>query len=315
MGLQPREKTDKNLPEGPNYCHLIEVINRSQKSLNKRGKSGNARKRPPRQSSKQTLAQRLGSSIRWLLSKKQAMLTMGLIGGATLGGFYGYRVLVQSDIFAISKIEVKGDRPERAESIQEQLASLLGRNSYRLRLKDIDKLVESDPWIKEAKTIRKRRDEIEVEVTTEQAKAAVQLRGLYLVNEDGKLFKRVRADDEALAGLTIISGIDRRSAVAHPKKTRKRIQRALSILETYGEKRSRPRLSEIRLSVDEGISVTTYDGASVIEFGRGEWETIKEQMTVFDQAWQSLPKSDQAEVRVMYVAKDASQVTVAFNEG
>lgn len=315
MGLQTREKTGKNLPKGLNYCHLIEVINRSQKNLNKRAKSGNSRKRPSQTGDKRTLAHKIGASLRWLVSKKQAMFTLGLLGGATLGGFYGYRVLVESDVFAISKIEVKGDQPERALSIQDQLASLLGRNSYRLRLKDIDKLVESDPWVKEAKTIRKRRDQIEVQVTSEQAKAAVQLRGLYLVNEKGELFKRVRTDDEALAELTIISGLDRREAVAHPKQTQEKIQRALSILEAYKTKDSRPMLSEISLSGDAGVSLTTYESASVIDFGRGDTETIKEQMTVFDQAWQSLPKNDQAEVRVMYVAKDASRVTVAFNEG
>jgi cell division protein FtsQ len=109
-----------------------------------------------------------------------------------------------------------------------------------------------------------------VEVAEHVPVALVVLNDLYLLNEDGKPFKRLQPEDGL--DLPLVTGVDREAYLADGAKAHESLLKALAMVAAYTSERSgkSERLSEVRVAGD-GLVLMLSDGTQV-RMGEGATE-------------------------------------------
>ena len=187
----------------------------------------------------------------------------------SVGGYYSYRFVTTSPHFEVTKVNFSPTERVSEEDLL-KLSGLEDRpNIFNLDLNDVANKLEKHPWIAKAKAMRRLPSTVEIEVEEELVAGVVSLEALYLVNKNGKVFKRAR-QEEAL-DYTLITGIDRSEYQASPTMARKRFTEALKVLDKYRRKR-RPVIGEVHLS-DEGVVLYTREKGVEIRLGKGSIDT------------------------------------------
>lgn len=150
-----------------------------------------------------------------------------------------------------------------------------GTNILALDLEGLASKIAEDAWIAKASVVRELPDTVIVEVE-EHRPVAVMLSGyFYLINAQGKPFKRL--DDGEREGLPIISGVERRLLMDDPATAEARIGRALEVLAAYQSKK-RPRLGEIHVGDAGDVTLYTAERGAQYRLGRGEVEPKLERL-------------------------------------
>lgn len=253
---------------------------------------------------------------------------LGLVVVLTAVGV-GYHFVASSPRFAVSRVEVLGNQRVPASALQSRVglsAAVLGdapgRNIFALDLGQMAETLEAEPWI-EAATVRRRLpDAVVIEVEENQPVALVELDGLYLVDERGRVFARGQVERGDGAELPVITGIARDDYNAEPARTEARIRRAIEAVELYRERdggdgaEARPRLGEIHIDNHSGITFFTFDTAMAVRIGHGSADVLRARLRAFDVAWRSLPREERAQVDVVYadLHERPDRVTMRFAE-
>jgi len=110
-------------------------------------------------------------------------------------------------------------------------------------------------------------------VTERRAIASALMGALYLLDENGRPFKRATFDEAD--GLPVITGVTREQYVALRSTSEAVFREALALLAAYSDAPAgapRPRLSEIHIDPRTGFSLVLFDGAGEIRLGRGASE-------------------------------------------
>lgn len=237
-----------------------------------------------------------------------------VLAAVTCVGFYGYRGVVFSNAFAVNNIVVTGASPTFNQSVKDQLEVFENKNIYRIRLYEIEKNLEENPWIKSADVTRAGLHSLEVEVEKQKAVAVLNLNGFYLIDKDGKPFKRTRSTSEEMEGLVVVSGLKRRDLKEHSEWVDEKMKTFLKLLLMYKTKVRRPSLSEVVFTADEGAIFYTYESGAAINVGKLDQKSFKEKLHAFDDAWMALSESEKEALTQMQISKDSSSVTVTFKE-
>ena len=111
-------------------------------------------------------------------------------------------------------------------------------------------------------------DTLEVRVTEREPAAILLADQFYLVDEDGIPFKRVERGERGK--LPIITGVAR-SELTDLSRPAESVSRALDLLRIYQAKK-RPRLGELHIGEDGGISLYTAVNGTRLRLGRAEPE-------------------------------------------
>ena len=151
---------------------------------------------------------------------------------------------------------------------------------------------------------------IVVDVREHVPAAIADIGGLYLVEADGRPFKRLDADDGA--GLPVITGLDRDAFRADPDAAAKTIVDALATLDTWRARGERPAIGEVHVDPHGAITLHTYDAAVAIQLGTPSPD-LEARMQTFDAAWADLPDAERARARAVHVDSQPDHVTIAFN--
>jgi cell division protein FtsQ len=160
------------------------------------------------------------------------------------------RYVTQSPRFAVSEIEVTGQKFRTAELLAEEAGVSKGKNVFSVDLEDARVKLSKDPWIREASLSRRLPGTLSIKVVEREAVALVSLGELYLSTRDGEMFKRLETGDPT--DFPIITGISADALADDREGVAQSIRRALDLAGDYehGPLGQKARLQEIHLAKD-----------------------------------------------------------------
>jgi cell division protein FtsQ len=107
--------------------------------------------------------------------------------------------------FAIDEIQIEGHRVLEEIDVRRAARLRIGSNIFEVSAKDARNHLLRHPWIEDATVVRKLPGRVRIEVVERNPVALVALDQLYIVSDDGIVFKRLGVDDPA--DLPVITGI------------------------------------------------------------------------------------------------------------
>jgi cell division protein FtsQ len=254
------------------------------------------------------LADACGRALRRSVPALIALFIVGAVAGTA---WAGYRFVTSSQRFAITTIEVSGNRVLTADQIRASVPVQLGDNVFRTDLAAIVRELRANPWIASAEAHRMLPHTIAIEIREHVPAAVVQLGTLYLVDAEGHPFKRADLATDEATGLPVITGLDRNAYVAAPAATATLIKSSLAALELWRGEAERPSIGEIHLDAHGAVTLVTYDQAIVVQLGDIDPELVQ-RMKTFDATWAELTSAERARTRAIHLDARSDQVTVAF---
>jgi cell division protein FtsQ len=132
----------------------------------------------------------------------------------------------------------------------------------------MERSIATHPWVKSVSVTRHLPSRLTIEIVEHRAVALLSMGDLYLVNEDGEPFKRIKPGDAI--DLPLVTGLDREAIAAKKEEALEQLDAALALIEAYAAEpgvASKP-LSEVNLHPDGVTAVTT--AGQEIEFGEGD---------------------------------------------
>ncbi|HUB09406.1 MAG TPA: FtsQ-type POTRA domain-containing protein, partial [Myxococcales bacterium] len=194
------------------------------------------------------------------------LLAAGL-GGTWAGGRAALRWVTTSPTFAIGTLSVEGNHRVSADAVRAASGLAVGQNVFRADLEGAKRELEKIPWIRHAQLTRVLPRTVAIRVEERQPVAQVALGTLYLVDEEGELFKRASPADGV--DLPVITGLSRDRFESDRAAMAPELGQALELLAEVS-RRKLPELSEIHLDDDLGLTAYLADGATAIELGWGD---------------------------------------------
>jgi len=192
--------------------------------------------------------------------------------------------VLRSDYFAVKRIVVKG-AVRLGESEVAQAAGIRpGTNIFSIQVSEAARALVRHPWVAEARVERRLPAEMDIDIRERKAWALISLGDLFLVDEDGEIFKKWEDGDPFLS--PIITGVTKEWYVGSKDDVRVRLREALGVYREYervGVVADHP-LSEVNLAKDGSITLVTLDPAVSIHLGRSPFEgKIQKLQVVLDQ--------------------------------
>lgn len=247
-----------------------------------------------------------------MLPATLATLALVALGGAL---FSGYRFLRTSPRFAIARFEVRGTTHMAEADVVAVAGVSLGGNIFAIDVESVEQRLERLPWVRQASVSRQLPDTLELEVVERVAVAAVNADGLYLVDADGRLFKRGDTKTGELAGLPVISGLDRATFGDDEAVAAAAIARACALIARWNQVAAeRTRIGEVRIEHDDAYTLYTRADGIALHVGLLEVAQVPEMIAKFTASLEAVPASERGAVRALYLDNQTrtNYVTVAF---
>ena len=252
--------------------------------------------------------------VGYVQKRMPRLIIFGVVALALGGGYLAYQWGTHSPRFAISEFSLSGNEQLQQEDIRTLLALPANANIFRTDVGSLEARLTESPWIQSAVISRQLPSGLAIKLKEEKAVAAVSLGGLYLLNEEGELFKRASISGGELDGLCIITGIGREALAKNPERSQQQLLGALHALMQFQKNTERPRIGEVHLDEYQGISFVTFERAIAIHLGSPTREELADRFGAFDAAWQALDPQEHAAARSFRISdrSPSDQVTVAF---
>lgn len=246
---------------------------------------------------------------------RRSLPALGVTAGLTAVGFglwAGYRFLTTNERFAITRIEITGERHLSEEQVLARLPVRLGDNVFQTDLGRVADAARALPWVRSAEARRVLPHTIVIDLREHDAAAVVELGELYLVDAAGHPFKRAELQAGDGAGLPVITGLPREAYEAAPEPTAQVIVTALAALAAWRSDPARPAIGELHLDTHQALTLRTYEHATAIQLGP-LGPDLAARMETFDAAWAELSEPERLRARAIHVDARIDQVTVALN--
>jgi len=197
-------------------------------------------------------------------------LLIAVVGvGAVALGRLVERHVRTSPAFATESIELDGHVRLAREEILELAGLAIGRNIFEVAPEDAEQRLLEHPWIAEAHVRRRLPGSYEVDVRERRAVALLALGEVFLVADDGAVFKRVEEGDPI--DLPVITGVDRDRFVRDRAFRTSIVLEAVALLSDYrgaGLWRDEP-IGELHVESDDGLSLYVGEDATYVRLGHG----------------------------------------------
>lgn len=250
-----------------------------------------------------------GRAVRRLAPAIVGLAVIGVFGAtATLS----HRWITTSPRFAITTIELQGNRVLSEESLADLLPVHPGDNMFAAATASMERAVARHPWVASAQVHRELPHRLVVSVRERTAAALVELGGLYLVEPSGLPFKRAALDSGEADGLPVISGIERLAFRADPQATSRLIRAGLDALARWRAVPGRPAVAELTFDSYRGLTLRLVSPAVSLHLGALDDPALAERMALFETAWDHLSPDERAATETLYLDAGPGQVTVAF---
>ena len=199
----------------------------------------------------------------------RTLLAIGLSAALSVGAWQGLRLATTSPLFAISRIHFVGLSHASEEELLRKSGLAVGQNLFKADLARASRAIEAHPWVASARLERRLPTTVLANVVEHRPMALVQLGSLYVLDDQGTLFKRAGSDDAL--DLPLVTGLGR-AEITRPE-TRLRLLLALQLVDAWNAQGlTGASLSELRLEEDSA-TLFARDGTNVqeIRLGRGDF--------------------------------------------
>jgi cell division protein FtsQ len=189
-------------------------------------------------------------------------------GALSFVGWQVWQWATAADAFALRTVHFSGLVHAREPDLFHRSGLRVGENLLLADLSRAARAIQADPWVASARLERRLPGEVVASIVEHRPAALVELGGLYVLDDEGRLFKRAAADDGL--DLPILTGISRQAWVDRKPDLQLRLFAALHLLDTWqASGLSLGTVSEIRLEDGGGFTVFAHDGGAVQEVRLG----------------------------------------------
>jgi cell division protein FtsQ len=199
----------------------------------------------------------------------KALMVVAVALGAVGVGQLVERHLRTSPAFAIQEVVLQGAERLSPEQVREAAGLRIGQNAFEVGPEDAQSRLQGHPWVAQASVERRLPGTFLVEIREHRPAALLSMDSvLYLVSEEGAVFKRAGPDDPA--DLPVITGVSReRFGDAHFRS--EGLMEVVALLHAYrgaGLWRREP-VGEIHVEPDDGLSLYVGEEAFLVRLGQG----------------------------------------------
>ena len=188
-----------------------------------------------------------------------------------------------SEAFAIGEILIEGQERLQREEILEASGLALGSNIFDSSPEEVEQSLRSHPWVASATVHRRLPRSYRIELREHDPAALLAMERLYLVADDGTVFKPLEPGDPD--ALPVITGIDREQFTSDRVLRTSLLVSAVALLHDYrdvGLWRREP-ISEIHASEDGSFALYVGDDATQVRLGARPFrEKLRRLRKVFD---------------------------------
>jgi cell division protein FtsQ len=211
-------------------------------------------------------AQKVGRVASYVIAGGIGLLgAIGAVGAAA-------RYLCTSPDFALSEIRFTGLSHVAGEDLRRLGGIAEGENLFTADLTEVERRIRQHPWVRSVSVERQLPHRLQVHVCEWVPVAILDLGHLYLVSEDGEVFRRVGAGDDF--DLPLITGIARDAYVDRRDEFGPVLKEAVAAIEAYGRTplAQRETLSEVHLDAERGVSLRLGKNAYSVKLGSSPFE-------------------------------------------
>jgi cell division protein FtsQ len=156
-----------------------------------------------------------------------------LLGGLGVGGVYGWRAVARADALRIRELRFTGLAHASADELSALSPVKVGDHLFFADLGAVKPSLSRHPWVRSAEAHRSWPPAVVISVHERTAAALVDLGGLYLVDDDGNVFKRAVAGDGL--DLPVITGVGRGEYVQRRAAVEPLLRSALALARAWRE--------------------------------------------------------------------------------
>jgi cell division protein FtsQ len=175
-----------------------------------------------------------------------------------------------ADAFAIREISIEGNRQLDDIDVRRAAHLQIGSNIFEISSQDARNHLLQHPWIEDAKVARRLPGRVRIEVVERNPVALVALDQLYLVSDDGAVFKRLGVDDPV--DLPVITGIASEQFYDNLDYRTSVLLQSMALLQDYegAGLAERERVSEIHFDGANGIELFVGADGMNVRLGTGQ---------------------------------------------
>jgi cell division protein FtsQ len=203
-----------------------------------------------------------GWAVRYRLGLRR--VGQGLLFGAAVAalvwvGSQTVHYAHSADAFAIREITIEGNAQLKSIDVRRAAQLQIGSNIFEVSAADARNHLLRHPWVQDATVVRRLPGRVRIQVTERKPVALVALDQLYLVSDEGAVFKRLGVDDPV--DLPVITGIASERFYDDLDYRTEVLLGSMALLQDY---------EGAGLATREPVSEIHFDGASGIELYIGD---------------------------------------------
>lgn len=227
--------------------------------------------------------QALGGGAR----RSRVGLPLAAAGGLALllaAGLGSWRLLTTSDALRIGAVRFTGLSRIAAAELEALSPLKPGENLLLADLSALERALGRHPWVKSAEARRAFPPAVEVRVAEREPAALVDLGGLYLVDGQGRVFKRASPGDGL--DLPVITGFTRDDYLQRRPDLERLLVGALALLDGYARQglEAFGPVAEVHVDGDEGVTLYLGEDGTQVRLGAGEMPQKLERLRAVLQA-------------------------------
>jgi cell division protein FtsQ len=203
----------------------------------------------------------------------RGIVLIAVTAGAVAGGRLLEQHVRSAQAFATHEVEVNGiARLSRAEVLH-AAGLTLGQNVFEVSPEQARARLLLHPWIADATVSRRLPGSYRIEVREQQPAALLQLEALYLVSEEGTVFKQLATEDSP--DLPVITGVDPRQFRADLAFRTAVLVNAIALLHDYRDVGlwRREAIAEIHAEGENAFSLYVGKDAMLVRLGERPFRT------------------------------------------
>ena len=231
---------------------------------------------PPRAARGSSPPSQLVRRVRGLLGRAayvavRVAVVTGVVAALVAVGLFVHHYVTSSEHFEVRDITVEGAERVGRDEILAAGGIAAGANVFEIDPDDAAAKIGALPWIRSATVRRRLPGEVFVKVEEREAAAIVELEGLYLVDAEGAIFKKLGERDPD--DLPVVTGLTRQAVIDHPAGAREALQEALGLLAEYRDAglETRAAAAEVHRDGSAGWSIILADDGTRIRLGVGPY--------------------------------------------
>lgn len=209
----------------------------------------------------------------WLKQIGQRVLNLATIASLVFLGCNIYRYLMTTGPWRVNEIKIVGCVNAKEAELLNLGRLDLGMEIWKLNLAELTKTLVKHPWIEKVQVRRDwSRQALIIEVQERIPRAMILLDDLYLVDRQGKIFKKVGTKEKV--DLPLLTGLEGKEIKNQDREGEKLIKQALELLDllAYRQIVNEHNISEINIHKQKGLTIYTLDKSLPIHLGWGDYK-------------------------------------------